>query len=135
MIYLFLIFIVLSTGGIIFLVFNKLTLRELILDKVRNIFNKKVLKKRIKAGKVFFTKTSARHSPVRPAGDLDEQGEEYWVSLIKSDPGNPAYYKELGEWYMYNNNKDYAIKTLEYAVKLDPKDKRIRKYLGGLKRG
>lgn len=136
MIYLFFFFIVLSLGGIFFLVFNKLTLRELTLDKIRNIFGKKVSRESVKDGEIFSMETPARRSLIkrhRLESDLGAGGEEYWIGLIKSDSGNPTYYKRLGEWYMYNNNKDYAIKTLEYAVKLDPGDKKIRKYLGGLK--
>lgn len=117
MMYLFLVLIALSTGGIIFLVFNKLTLHELTLDKIGNIFSHKVFKKSAEDSEVFSMKT-----------------EDYWIGLIKSNPGNPVYYKRLGEWYMYNNSKDYAIKTLEYALMLDPKDKKIKKYLGGLRR-
>lgn len=51
--------------------------------------------------------------------------EDFWLKRIKKNPNNANHYKKLGEWYAENNNKEYAIQTLEYAVKLNPSNKKL----------
>ena len=114
MVYIFIILIALSLGGIVFLGFRKLSLKELS-GKVWAVF----MRKKHKKSQIDLATT---------------KGEDYWIELISSDPTNVQHYKKLGEWYVYNNKTLYAIKTLEYASKLDPKDKKILKHLENLKR-
>ena len=115
MVYIFIILIALSLGGIVFLGFRKLSLKELS-SKVWAVFMRK----------------KQRKNQVDLASFV--KNEDYWIELISSDPMNVQHYKKLGEWYVYNNKVVYAIKTLEYASKLDPKDKKILKHLENLKR-
>lgn len=114
MLYIFIIFIALSLGGIVFLGFRRLGLKELS-AMVGGILHRKAITKDIK-------------------DNISMESEEYWIEKIKNEPDNASHYKMLGEWYMYNNKASYAIKTLEYATILDSKDKKILKHLNNLKR-
>jgi len=114
MFYIFTFLIALSLGGILFLGFRKFSFRNLV-GGARGVFARRKRLKEDNKNIVSF------------------ETEEYWIDLIASDLKNPEHYKRLGEWYMYNN-KEYAIKTFEHAVKLDPKDKKILKHLDNLKR-
>jgi len=60
------------------------------------------------------------------------KGEEFWLNLIKDNPKNPYPYKKLGEWYIEQGQKDFALKTFKYALKLDPKDGNLRRRLAEL---
>ncbi len=54
-----------------------------------------------------------------------ERNEEFWIGLIEHNPQNPYPYKKLGEWYAKNGHKYYAIETLKYAAKLNPRDMEV----------
>ncbi|MDZ4205768.1 MAG: hypothetical protein U1C12_00920, partial [Patescibacteria group bacterium] len=107
---------------------KKFTLKNLT-TKVQSIFTRK------KGSRGHLDKNDATSPEIHIGHSLGAGGEDYWINLISSDPANPEYYKKLSEWYMYNNRREYAIKTLEYTSKLDPKDEKISKYLSNLKRG
>ena len=144
MLYIFLILIALSVGGIIFLGLKKFTFKNLV-TKILNVFTRVKKWKNDELEdknslKISILKNEERQTNLPAPIQIGVQvgggvsGEDYWINLISVNPINPKYYKRLGEWYMYNNKPDYAIKTLEYASKLDPKNKKILKHLENLKR-
>jgi predicted Zn-dependent protease len=112
MLYIFVFLAVLSLGGIVFLA------------KKRNLF---------KLRKSFAEKN---YSIVRNGDNSkltdSNLSEEHFISLIAEEPKNVEHYRKLGEWYAENNKKAYAVKTLKHAVKLNPKDKKLKKLLAEL---
>ena len=46
--------------------------------------------------------------------------------LIKSDPNNPYYYRELGQIHLLNKDLINAIKTYKVALELNPNDTKSR---------
>lgn len=112
MLYIFISLIALSLGGIVFLA------------KKRNLL-------KLRGSSV------AKNNDVVEGGDSAKLAssnfsEERLISLINKDPHNVEHYKKLGEWYAKNNKKEYAAKTLEYAAKLDTKNKKLKKKLAEL---
>ena len=133
MLYIFTILIAVSAGGIIFLGLKKFTFKNLV-TKVLSVFMRAKKRNEDDLQDKISLKIPVFKNEERQENELGVSGEGYWINLISVNPTNPKYYKRLGEWYMYNNKTDYAIKTLEYASKLDPKNKKILKHLENLKR-
>ena len=109
MLYIFLIIIAFASFGIANLIYRKQfdkSLFKFIAEKFRIVFSKN--EKRFKQFKVRKTKD-----------------EDFWLQSIKKAPKKVRNYKRLGEWYLENNNKDYAIQTLEYVAKISPNDKKL----------
>lgn len=109
MLYIFLIIIAIAIFGIANLVYKKqfdVFLHIVIFKKLRSIiFSKERRFKKFKFRKV--------------------KNEDFWLKKIEKHPKDAKNYKGLGGWYVENNNKYYAIQTLEYAVKLNPSDKKL----------
>lgn len=58
--------------------------------------------------------------------------EEQWLEILAKDPANIDAYKELGKIYLLTNRPEEARETLAFALKLNPQDEEIRRYLRNL---
>jgi tetratricopeptide (TPR) repeat protein len=61
-----------------------------------------------------------------------DQANQYFSSVLKSEPRNPEAYKGLGYVAMAKNQPGAAVKDLEYALALSPSDQSLRHYLGSI---
>lgn len=102
----------LAVAGIVFLVF-----------KYHNPIKQRKLKKRNNETKIESEDQKPKEEKRR------EETEDTWLGLIKMNPKNPLPYKKLGEYYARNNQIQYAVKTWEHALKLNPKDEALREKL------
>lgn len=64
---------------------------------------------------------------------IERKKEQIWLELIKDDPNDSFAYKKLGKLYLKNKDTDYGIKAMEHALKLDPSDKELEKYIEELR--
>ena len=60
--------------------------------------------------------------------------EQQWIDLIIQNPKNKIAYKELGMLYFKQHNYADAKESLEAAIKLGSKDKKVKEILEELKR-
>jgi len=61
-----------------------------------------------------------------------EEAEKIFIEIISLDHKNIEAYKKLGNLYFEQKNYDYAIETLQYILKLNPRDIEVLIDLGTL---
>jgi len=59
-----------------------------------------------------------------------DQANQYFSAVAKAEPRNPEAYKGLGYVAMAKNQTGPALKDLEYALALNPRDQGLHHYLG-----
>lgn len=77
-------------------------------------------------------KDGVRQTEIKKGVDGIKINEEQWLEILSKDPANIDAYKELGKIYLLTNRPEEARETLAFALKLNPQDEEIRRYLRNL---
>ena len=75
---------------------------------------------------------TAKQTEIKKGLDEIQVREEQWIEILSKDPANIDAYKELGKIYLATNRHQEAKETLAFALKLNPQDEEIRRYLRNL---
>lgn len=77
-------------------------------------------------------KGGVKQTEAKKGVDGIQINEEQWLEILSKDPANIDAYKELGKIYLLTNRPEEARETLTFALKLNPQDEEIRRYLRNL---
>lgn len=78
---------------------------------------------------VFSGLKTVKQTEIKKGMDGIQIREEQWIEILSKDPANIDAYKELGKIYLLTNRPKEARETLAFALKLNPQDEEIKRYL------